>query len=342
MKNRPTSPLFFSLTYEFLEVHMPGRLGRSPATIRSYRDALTVFRRYLHDERKISISKFLMADCTRECLSAFVEYLKEQGCSAGTCNQRLAALKSYLWFVADKDMAMQSIALDVSKTPPCKDRKKEREILSDDALSAILRQPPDTKTGIRNRTIMILLYDSAIRLNELLTLKLGDINTSSKEPYIRVCGKGNKERIVAVSEKTAAHLENYISIYHAEYKKEALLFYTTIKGITGKMSPGNVERFIQQYADKVRESDIPIPVKVYPHMFRRTRATNLYQHGVELELVSQILGHSMTETTRIYARPSLEQMRAALESVSISDRADELPLWENDSEEEMARLCGLR
>lgn len=77
-------------------------------------------------------------------------------------------------------------------------------------------------------------------------------------------------------------------------------------------------------------------------MFRRTRATNLYQHGVELELVSQILGHSMTETTKIYAKPSLEQMRAALESVSISGQAGELPLWEGDSEEEMARLCGLR
>lgn len=58
MKNRPASPLFFSMTYEFLEVHMPGRLGRSPATIRSYRDALTVFRRYLYDERRYPYQSF--------------------------------------------------------------------------------------------------------------------------------------------------------------------------------------------------------------------------------------------------------------------------------------------
>ncbi len=77
-------------------------------------------------------------------------------------------------------------------------------------------------------------------------------------------------------------------------------------------------------------------------MFRRTRATNLYQHGVELELISRILGHSMTETTKIYAKPSLEQMRTALESVETPAQKDELPLWKEDSEEEMARLCGLR
>lgn len=74
-------------------------------------------------------------------------------------------------------------------------------------------------------------------------------------------------------------------------------------------------------------------------MLRRTRATNLYQDGTELELVSRILGHSSTETTRIYAVPSIEMMRKAMETGSLS--TDEKPLWPDD-EEEMARICGLR
>jgi site-specific recombinase XerD len=75
-------------------------------------------------------------------------------------------------------------------------------------------------------------------------------------------------------------------------------------------------------------------------MFRRTRACNLYQDGVELELVSRILGHSSTQTTRIYADPSMEMMREAMER-NKATVPDEAPLWLDD-EEELARLCGIR
>ena len=75
-------------------------------------------------------------------------------------------------------------------------------------------------------------------------------------------------------------------------------------------------------------------------LLRRTRATHLYRNGVDLELVSRILGHSSTETTKIYATPSLEMIRRAMESVESPDVAEK-PLWLGN-EEEMARLCGLR
>lgn len=342
MKINSTEPLFFSMTYEYLEVYMPNRLGRSVETIRSYRDALTVFRRYLYAEKGLSVSQFPMSHCTRECLDEFLSYLKANDCSPGTCNQRLAAIKSYVWFAADKDISVQSIALNISKTPPCKASKNDLEIISEEALSAIFNIPANTKLGVRDKTIMILLYDSAVRVNELLSLRVSDINVDSKNPYIQVYGKGNKERIVAISERTVQHLKNYLSTYHKNSANECYLFYTVIKGNVSKMSSGNVERFIQGYAEKVRVSGVDIPKRVYPHMFRRTRATNLYQNGIELELISKILGHSMTETTKIYAKPSLEQMRTALESVPVYGNDNELPMWADSSEKEMARLCGLR
>ncbi len=341
MKNRKIQNLFFSMTYEFLDVYMPDQVGMSPQTIRSYRDALTVFRRYLYEECAISISKFLFSDCTKDRLLGFIDHMKDRGCRAGTCNQRIAAIKSYVWYAADKDIALEPIAIRISKIPACKERKTEREILSDEALAAILRQPPNTKMGLRNRTIMTLLYDSATRISELLGLKLGDININGDEPYIRVLGKGSRERIVGISVEAANHLKSYINIYHSAPQKDNFLFFTTIKGATNMMSVGNAERFIKQYADEVRGLGIDIPKSVYPHMLRRTRATNLYQDGVDLELVSKVLGHSKTETTKIYAKPSLEQMRSAMESVETPFQKEVLPLWEGN-EEEMARLFGLR
>jgi site-specific recombinase XerD len=168
MKNRQAKKLFFSMTYEFLDVYMPEQVGMSLQTVRSYRDALTVFRRYLYEKRDISVSKFLFTDCTKDCLMEFIEHLKVRGCKAGTCNQRIAAIKSYIWFAAERDIALEPIAIVISKVPSCKERKTERGMLSDEALSAILRQPPNTKMGLRNRTIMTLLYDSATRVSELL------------------------------------------------------------------------------------------------------------------------------------------------------------------------------
>ena len=80
------------------------------------------------------------------------------------------------------------------------------------------------------------------------------------------------------------------------------------------MSPGNVQRLIKKYAAQVKDLGFDIPQSVHPHMFRRTRATNLYQEGVAIELVSTVLGHARTDTTRnYYARPSVEQLRKALE-----------------------------
>ena len=342
MKNKKINKLFFSMTYEFLEEYMPCQASMSTDTVRSYRDALTIFRRYLYEKRGISVSKFLFEDCTKDCVMGFVEHLKnDKHCKAGTCNQRVAVIKSYLWYAAGKDISLEPIAIRVSKTPPCKDRRKEREALSDEALAGILCQPPNTKKGMRDRTIMALLYDSAVRVSELLGLKLGDINVVSSEPYIRVFGKGNKERIIGISIDTAEHLKNYISVYHAIPLKEKPLFFTTIKGVTDQMSVGNVERFIKQYADEVRDFCVDVPESVYPHMLRRTRATNLYQDGIELELISKILGHVKTETTKIYAKPSLKQMRDAIESVETPEQKVEVPLWEGN-EDEMARKFGLR
>ena len=152
MKNREmqTGSLFFSMTLEFLETYLPRQLGRSPKTIKSYRDSLTIFRRYLYEKYNISVATFKFDDCSQKCIQNFIIYLKDNGNSPGTCNQRLTALKSYLWFAADRNIALQSVALSISRIPQCKVPKKEKEVLTEEALTAILQQPPNTKMGLRD------------------------------------------------------------------------------------------------------------------------------------------------------------------------------------------------
>jgi site-specific recombinase XerD len=120
-----------------------------------------------------------------------------------------------------------------------------------------------------------------------------------------------------------------------------LLFFTVIKKVIGLMSEGNVERFVKEYARKAQVSCPSVPDNVHPHMFRRTRATQLYQNGVSLQLVSRLLGHASLETTRLYAKPSLKMLRDAIESVETPEEKEVKPIWEAN-EVMMAHLSGLR
>lgn len=334
--------LFFSMTYEFLEIYMRLQLERSPATIESYRDALTVFRHYLRDQKNISLSSFEFIQCTRDIVLDFMEYLATIGNKPGTRNQRLAALKSYLWFAADKDISLQSIAFSIGRVKACRNPQKEKPILDEEALRLLFNAPDNTKMGIRDKAIMILLYDSAARINEILSLKKQDICLDTEAPFIHVIGKGQKERVIALTARTCQHLRQYISVYHSKNGPNTnFLFYTIIKGNIAKMSAANVERFLKKYAQQVRDVYPNIPDCVHPHMLRRTRATGLYRDGVDLAIVSRFLGHAQLETTRIYATPSIEMMRKAIENIPAKTNSEQ-PIWSTDADEIMAKLCGIR
>lgn len=341
MKTKEFNKLFFSKTREFLDEYMLLQCSRSPHTIKAYRDALTIFRRYVLHEG-FSLKSFAFDDCTRDFLLGFMEYLQKEGYEKSSCNQRLAAIKSYMWYVADGDITWQQNALMVSRVPFLKNPEKEKAILSKECLKALLSSPSNNKRGMRDATIMIILYDSAIRLSELLELKVSDVNLNKTTPYLRIHGKGDKERIVSISDNAAKHLDRYISVYHnsKDCPDTDVLFYTVIHEKAHAMSPGNVARIINKYADLIRGDYPELPEKVHPHMFRRTRATNLYQNDIELELVSRILGHSSTQTTRIYAKPSLKMIKEAMDK-SNPEINEEEQIWPDD-EEELAKICGLR
>lgn len=200
MKNKnaktPTDQLFFSKTWNFLNIYLVSQAGRSPATAESYRDSLTVFKNYLTGELGRSISIFKFSDCTKECIYGYREYLLNKGVKPSTVNVRVAAIRSYLNYAADMDVSVQSIALAISRISPCKTITKENPILTEDALTALLAAPPHTRTGIRDRAILVLLYDTAVRISELLNIKLCDIVLDKRYPYVFITGKGNKERTI--------------------------------------------------------------------------------------------------------------------------------------------------
>ena len=338
--------LFFSMTWDYLNVFLPSQHQDSPQTAKSYEDGLTIFRRYITNTRKISIERFHFSDLTYDFLLDYREFLTAEGYKPNTINHRLAVIMAYMKYVASRRSEMIQIYLNVMVVPYVTVPSRIREIIEDkDTIKKMLEAPRPSKKGIRDQIILVILYDTAIRADELIGLDLADVNITAEKPYIRVHGKGDKERIVAISEKVIPLIKQYITLYHKDLRKRSTPFiYTEAKGILSRMSERNIERIVKKYADIVRKENPDMPKTVYPHMLRRTRASGWYRDGVPIETIAVILGHSDAKTTRkSYASPSVEMLRETMKSGMEAEPnfcEEEKPLWKSD--QELARLCGVR
>jgi len=291
-KNILKEELFFSMIWDYLNTFLPSQHQDSPQTVKSYADGLTIFRRYLTNECAIPIERFRFADLTYDFILDYRIFLEKKGYKPNTVNHRITVIIAYMKYATSRKPDLIQIYMNISGVPYVTVPSQIREIIEDEeAVAMLLSAPGTSKIGIRDQVILVVLYDTAIRTDELICLKLSDVNLSGKEPYLRIHGKGDKERIVALSEKAVPLLKQYESLYHPSQTTRARpFFYTVIKGKTDRMSERNVERIVQKYGDIVRKKKPDIPQKIYPHMLRRTRATGWHRDGVPIETIAVILG----------------------------------------------------
>jgi len=332
--NPPFDELFFSKTMDYLEIYLPKQASRSVYTKKAYKRSIGCFYDYIIKVLGFSPTSFCYAECTYKLVLGFSQHMQEKlRYGPSTVNQRLAAVKSYLKFVSDGDISLLQVYLSVKKVPELSVPMVQRPIIEKEDLPVFFNSPNCSRIGNRDRMILILLFDIAIRVSELVSVTMGDILIDMDSYMILIHGKGRKERIIAVSDRAAVHLKAYIIAFHKDYTDPARpLFFTLIHGKTNHMSVRNIERIVNKYGKTARKSNPQIPESTYPHLIRRTRATGLYRDGVPLEMVSVLLGHSNSETTKLYATASVEQLRDAMKKGQDSEPS-ETPLWEGHVDE---------
>lgn len=337
MMTKPSlSELFFAHATDFLTAYLTEKLSRSSKTAESYRDALSIFRRYVNSELQISLLKFKTEDITVDLILDYRDYLQEKY-AITTVNQRIAAIKTYLKYIAECDTKYLSISIRIDRIPSLKAPVRIRPVLDDDLIRQIIDEASNTRKSSRNVMIIILLYDTAMRISELTNLKMCDLFLNNEDlPYIHVRGKGGKERIIVLSERAAQHLNKYIRKYHSNNECE-YLFYTCIKGNNDRISNSAVEKMLDEITARLRAQGKTSITSIHPHMFRRSRSTHLYQDGVPLEQIARILGHANLETTQIYAQMSKEKMKKIIE-IEKDNLVD--PEWDED--DKIAKMFSLK
>lgn len=337
---------FFHAVRSFLLEYLPNQRCFSENTVRSYRQALNLFILYLRTEQKLTIRQIRFDTLNREMILNFLDWLEtDRHCGASTRNQRLMVLRSFFDYAGMLDCSQIALSVAVQNVPLKAAQSKVVEYLSEHALESLLKQPnPAKRTELRNLFFMVLMYDTAARCGELLSMKVRDLRLNVQYPVAYLHGKGNKTRTVPLLARTVEHCERYLRTFHQNEPadSEKPLFYTIIHGIQQQMSADTVALFLKKYGKMAHNSCPEVPAHIHAHMLRHTRAMHLYHQGMPMMLLSEYLGHASEETTKVYAYADTEMKRAAIDKADIVRNGTPQPasIWIDD-EEMILKLSGL-
>lgn len=337
---------FFKTIKNFLEIYLLKQKNYSKNTQKSYRESLSLLLQYFKEELGLGYAQIGFDDLTYTNVCGFLDWLTvSRGCSPQTVNLRLMAIRSFAKYSSIVDPAKIYFQVELANVPVKKAHGKVVEFMSLPALEALFLQPNTKKTtGFRDFCFMILMYDVAARCQELLDLRIGDLELQQNTPSVYLTGKGTKMRKLPISTKVAGHLKNYLNTAHPAIsrKDEDFLFYTISHGHRNKMSSDAVSLFMRKYGETGKKMCSEIPDRVHPHQLRHSRAMHLYRGGMPLVLLSEFLGHADVNTTRIYAWADTEMKRQAIQKITDKCEANATiePIWEND-EQMIKRLYGL-
>ena len=305
--------------------------GYSPNTIGSYRDAFKLLICYFRDEQGIPPEKLTLDLIDATTVTGFIGWLQtSRHNSPATRNQRLAAIDAFFSWMQTQDPARMACCQDILQIPATKHQQPGIAHLSVEQTRQLLALPDrSTRNGRRDGTLLATLYDTAARVQELADLTVRDIRLD--EPAIvSLTGKGGKTRHVPIDHNTTILLAAYLDERQLDRpgRDEHPVFYNQHRA---KLSRGGIAWILRKYQAQAADPALQV-ARLHPHVLRHSRAMHLYDAGVPLPYIRDILGHVDLSTTEIYARASTEAKRKALEGVYPDIVTSDLGEWNQNPE----------
>lgn len=297
------------LVIEFLE-HLEIERNHSNLTIRNYDHYLRRFLEFAEGGKRKTLKP---GDINLEMVRKYRLYLnryvteKNENLKKITQNYHIIALRAFLKYLAKRDI----VSLAAEKLELGTPEKRTIEFLEIDELERLLEEPYKTNEkgkeiiALRDSAILETLFSTGLRVSELVALDVKQINLDRGE--LLVIGKGRKERIVFLSDRSKEALNNYIKSRRDNYRPLFIRYAKTEdidEGEYLRLTPRSVQRIIKKYAALAG-----ILKKVTPHVLRHSFATDLLINGADIRSVQEMLGHSSITTTQIYTHITNQQLK---------------------------------
>jgi len=262
--------------------------GLSPNTLQAYRRDLCQFRDWLKKE-------FLQVDSA--LIGNYLATLREKGNKSRTLNRKLSVVRMFYKFLYTEGKIDHNPVEGVSSP---RLGRKIPSFLSEKEVEALLETPSvDEQYGIRDRAILEVVYGAGLRISELINLNLTDLNL--KGGWVKVLGKGSKERIVPLGREACRWVRIYLRKRRTETTDKLSLFCNRY----GKrLSRQACWKIIKKYSQKAG-----ITKKISPHTLRHSFATHLLSRDADLRFVQELLGHTNISTTQIYTHITQERLK---------------------------------
>lgn len=274
--------------YTFLIVER----GDLDSTITTYEDDINQFELFV-DNKDISELK-------REDIEDFMRFLSAEGMKSATIIRRITTIRGFYLFLAREGLIKESL---IGLRLP-KGKKKLPNVLSFEEVEDLLDAPDiENDSELRDKAMLETMYASGLRVSELLSLQLGNINFN--EGYLKIKGKGSKERIVPIGEFALDFINRYVTLVRPKYAKNRTK-YLFLNRDGAPISRQYFWRQIKKYALKAN-----IDREISPHTLRHSFATHLLENGANLKEVQEMLGHTKIETTQIYTHVSTKRIISA-------------------------------
>lgn len=322
---------FWVLARTYLHNYMPITRNLSDKSVETYKQSLKSYLVFLEEMKSIADEQVTFDSFSRVNVQEFIQWLKDKDYSARTINLKLTAIRSFLKYCGQEDFELQGVYSDVCSVRKMKEEKHPIEYLQPSVTAAILGAYGIEKAKHRrNRMLLILLYDTGARVQELSDLNVSSLHLNVQHPYVTLVGKGKKSRNVPILEKTVQHMRIFLREFHPD-GDEAPLFYSIKGGEKQRLSTDSISLILKTAADIARTHCDEVPARVHCHLMRKTKAMDLYKSGVPLPFIMQLLGHeSMSTTSGFYAFATLEMMADAMNKATDNVVSDE-KLWRNES-----------
>ena len=284
-----TLPFLFKEFFNYLLVEK----GLAANTMAAYRHDLDAYHQFF-EEQKIKD----WAKVKREHILQFLTSEKKRGLEASSVARRLVAIKIFHRFLVKERFIPEDVT-SVLESP--KLWKRLPHFLTSPEMNAILEAPSgESKMAVRDRAILECLYATGMRVSEMVGLKTADVNLENG--FLKCKGKGSKERIVPVGKAAIQAMKLYLSKVRSRQRPltDHLFIGRRKKGLTREY----VWQLIKKYARQAG-----ISKNITPHTFRHSFATHLLEHGADLRIVQELLGHSDIATTQIYTHVSRDRLK---------------------------------